>query len=244
MAKTVLLNKEQHLDLRVDTRYSAAHGDAVMWVPTFAAEFRKLQTHYPILFQKDTNNGRFFPVALLGLEQGENLFLTAQGWNCSYIPLMQQRIPFSIGLYSEGDNGAKRPMINVDIEHPKTSTGNGERLFEVHGGVTPYLEKISSMLDVINDWNAHNEQFIKALLELELLEPVTIDMTLANGNKGQLFGYFTIKEERMVELSAAELHSLNQQGFLLPIYMAIASLAKIKTLIDLKSATASRSEQQ
>ena len=243
MARTVLLNKEQHLDLCVNTGYSAALGDAVMWVPTFALEFRNLQAHYPILFHKDTNSGRFFPVALLGLEQGENLFLTGQGWDCRYIPLMQQRIPFSIGLYNEGDSDVKRPMINIDLEHPKVSSGTGRRLFETHGGVTPYLEKMSNMLNVIHDWNTHNEQFIKALVELELLEPVNIDITLTNGDKGQLFGYFTIKEERLAELSAAELHSLNQQNFLLPIYMALASVVNIRELIERKSATASRSEQ-
>ncbi len=241
MPKTVLLSKEKHLDLYVNPGYSAALGDAVMWVPTFAMEFRNLQAHYPIFFQKDSNNGRFFPVAMLGLEQGENLYLNERGWDCRYIPLMQQRIPFSIGLYADGDN-EKRPMINIDIEHPKVSHTSGERLFNPQGGVTPYLEKISAMLNVIHEWNTHNDEFIKALVELELLEQVNIDITLNNGEKGQLFGYYTIKEERLSELGANDLHNLNQRNFLLPIYMAVGSVVNVRELIERKSASASRSE--
>lgn len=235
MTKTVLLNKENHTDLRVNTHYSRALGDGVMWVPTFAAEFRNLQSHYPILFQKDTTTGRFFPLALFGLAQGENLFLNDNGWDCTTIPLMLQRGPFSIGLYGEGDVNEKRRLIHIDLDHPKVSTSEGERLFETHGAGTAYLERVSGMLEAIHVWSLDNELFIEALLSLNLLEPVTFDITLADGSKGQLLGYYSIHEERLADLSAQELQDLNQKNFLLPIYMALASLSNIRKLIERKS---------
>lgn len=235
MTKTVLLTKDKHKEICINTIYSQATGDSVMSVPTFALEFRNLQPHYPILFQKDTETGRFFPVVLLGLEQGENLFLKADKWDCSYIPVMAQKGPFSIGLYGEDDLKDKQRLIHIDADHPKVNNSIGLRLFEAHGGATEYLEKVSGLLDLIHHFNEHNQKFLKELIAKDLLESVTIDITLANGYKGQLFGYYTIKEERMLELTGSELKSLNQEGFLLPIYMAIASVSNVRKLIDRKS---------
>jgi hypothetical protein len=236
MNKPVLLTKEKHRDIYINTAYSRELGDSLMSVPTFALEFRNLQPHYPILFQKDPETARFFPVVLFGLEQGENLFLKNNMWDCTYIPLMAQKGPFSIGLYGDGDIKDKQRLIHIDMDHPKVNTSEGLRLFEVHGGVTEYLEKSSGLLDTIHNFSEHNKEFMKELVAKELLESVTVDITLANGHRGQLFGYYTIKEERMAELNGNELQSLNEKGFLFPIYMEIASLPNIRKLIERKSA--------
>jgi hypothetical protein len=235
MTKTVLLTKDQHKDTSINSAYAKELGDAVMSVPTFALEFRNLQAHYPILFQKDSQTGRFFPIVLLGFEQGENLFLKNGKWDAAYIPVMAQKGPFSIGLYGDGELKDKQRLIHIDMGHPKVNSGGELRLFEQHGGATDYLEKVSGLLDIIHHYNEHNQEFLQELVQKDLLEQVTIDITLANGHKGNLIGHYTIKEERMQELSGNELQSLNQKGFLLPIYMAIASISSIRKLIDRKS---------
>ena len=78
MSNPVLLNHVEHRDLRVDARRGAAFGDDVMYAPAVPAEFRSLQAHYPIVFQRDAAGG-FHPLALLGLRQGENLFRMTSG---------------------------------------------------------------------------------------------------------------------------------------------------------------------
>lgn len=236
MMKTVLLTKENHKNVYIKTAYSRELGDSSMAVPTFALEFRNLQPHYPILFQKDSETSRFLPVALFGLEQGENLYLKNNMWDCTYIPLMAQKGPFSIGLYGDGDIKEKQRLIHIDMNHPKVNASEGLRLFEAHGGATEYLEKVSGLLDAIHNFSEHNKGFMQELTAKELLEPVTVDITLANGERGQLFGYYTIKEERMAELNGNELQALNEKGYLFPIYMAIASLSNIRKLIERKSA--------
>src|SRR5690625_6022370 len=76
MANNVLLNNTDHRDLRVHNRYAPELGDNVMYTPTFAREFKTIQAHYPIVFQKQAQGDTFIPLALLGLENHENLFLT------------------------------------------------------------------------------------------------------------------------------------------------------------------------
>lgn len=233
--KTVLLNNEQHRDLRVDPSYRPEYGDAVMWSQTFASEFLSVQAHYPILFQKDPASGRFLALALFGVEQGENLFLNDGRWDAGYIPLMMQRVPFSIGRYpQEGESEAQR-MLHIDIEHPKVNSEQGQRLFESNGSKTLYLERVSGMLEAIHHWVEQDAAFIGALVEHDLLETVTMDITLADGTKGQLLGFHTINEDKVNALPSEQVASLHQQGFLQPIYMVLASMPNMRKLVERKS---------
>ena len=102
MTNAVLLDNVTHKDLRVKTGYSAEFGDSINLALVFPTEFTFVQREYPILFQKDSN-GEFQAVALLGLDKGENLFLDKDGWNARYVPAVQRRGPFLIGLHRKDD---------------------------------------------------------------------------------------------------------------------------------------------
>jgi hypothetical protein len=236
MANNVLLNSKDHRELRVHQGYSAKLGDNVMWTPTFVAEFKTVQAHYPIVFQQQEDEKGFIPVILLGLENNENLFLLDDGWDASYVPLLIQRIPFSIGLYDDAAVGEKKKMIHVDLDHPKvTSDGSGERLFRDDGSVTDYLDRISGMLETIHQAQEGDRKFVKKLEELDLLEPVSMDIKLANGSEGQLMGFHIVNEDKLAGLSSEQLGRLHSHGWLESIFMTIASLGKIQNLIDRKS---------
>ena len=58
---------------------------------------RNVQACYPIFFIKDGATGQFYPAAVFGFDENENLFLSDQGWDASYIPMMIRRHPFLIG---------------------------------------------------------------------------------------------------------------------------------------------------
>ena len=235
MAKTTLLNFQLHKDLRIRTQRTHALGDGVMWCPTFASEFRSVQAHYPILFQEDAATHELFPVALFGLEQGENLFLTDSGWSAGYIPAMMQRTPFSIGLYPSDEEGRdNRRMMHIDVQHPRVNDTEGERLFGDDGAETPFLKRASGMLETIHVWSQHNKDFMAVLSELELVESVALDVTSRTGDKGQLIGFYTINEERLASFDANVVSTLHARGFLEPIYMVMASLSNVRKLAELK----------
>jgi hypothetical protein len=238
VAKISLLNNEVHRNLKIITEQSPNFGDDVMWTPTFASEFRNIQAHYPILFQEDLASHELFPIALFGFEKGENLFLSESGWDASYIPLMIQRIPFSIGLYpGEKVDDEEKRLVNIDLDHPRVNTAEGEILFGEHGEESPYLTRISSMLEAIHICNKHSQEFMSAIVEFDLIEPVTMDIVSPNGFNGQLIGFYTINEDRLAGLEAKTLESLHKRDFLQPIYFALASLSNIRTLIEKKSIT-------
>ena len=82
---------------------------------------------------------------------------------------------------------------------------------------------------------ADDDARLRALDRYQLLEPFTLEVTLDSGATNRLVGFHAIAEERLAELDAATLGKLNVDGHLLPIYMAVASLANLPALIARKN---------
>jgi hypothetical protein len=229
MPNSVLLNNVDHQQLRVITAHGAAYGDDVMLAPTFAAEFRDLQASYPIVFRQSADAAGFEPVALLGFQQGENLFLDGSTWDAPYVPLMIRRQPFLIGVNGE------ELMINIDLDHPRVSSTEGEPVFLPFGGSTEYLQGVEAVLSSIHNGLQSNLAFIAALRALELLEAFVVDIELDDGSQNRLAGFYTINEERLQGLAGADLERLQRAGHLHAIYMVLASVAQFRGLIDRKN---------
>ena len=226
MAQHVLLNNVDHHDLRVITHKSAALGDAVMLAHTFPAEFRALQAHYPIVYQKTADGLSFQAVALLGLQPGQNLFLGPEGWDAAYIPLALRRQPFLIGRDGQG------LQVHVDLDSPRLSRTEGEPLFLPQGGTTPYLQQISAILGAIHEGVQHADDFLRALLTHELLEPFVLQTQDNQGQAQNLSGFYTLHEERLAALDAASLAELHAPGHLQALYMMLASQSQFASLIE------------
>ena len=238
MTNYVLLNDSEHSKLKVVTQHSAKYGDNVKYAMTFPFEFRNIQSSYPIFFNKDPDTGAFFPLALFGFENDENLFLSDAGWNAPYVPVMITRHPFLIGFQQDAENPElKKPMVSIDLDNPRVNEDEGEPLFLEHGGSSEFLQRATGHLELIHQGNEHSKKFIDALIENDLLESITLNIELNNGSSNQLLGYYAINEDSVQQLSDEVLGQLNTQGFLQPIYMVIASQSRLRTLVDLKNLT-------
>lgn len=237
MANQVLLDNVAHKNLRIITTRSARYGDNIANTSVFPSEFRRVQAEYPIVFREDASEGYFEPVAMLGLEGGENLFLEDDTWNARYVPLMIQRQPFLIGFqqHTEGGVPVKEAVIYIDMNSPRISESEGEAVFLEHGGVSPYLEHVTSVLKAINEGHKYNKGFSDALIKYELLEPFALEVELNNGSKFKLLGFHTIDEEKLNALDGDALESLHSRGYLEHIYMTMASIANFSVLIQEKN---------
>lgn len=231
-----MLNDVDHQDVRIITEHSAALGDNLMHVMTFPFEFRSVQAFYPILFHRD-GRGELYPVALFGFVSGENLFLDEAGWHARYVPAMIRRQPFLIGFEGgNGQGGDRRRMLSLDLGSPRVSKERGEPLFEPLGGRTPFLEEMATLLETLYQGAEHNRKFVAALQEHGLIESVTFDIALADGSRNQLLGFYAIDEEKVRALPGEALGSLSRDGFLMPLFMMLASTVNVRTLVDLKNA--------
>ena len=232
MSNYTILRPDHHQNLCVDMSRSAALGDEVSQVLTYPLEFRDIQSCYPIFFTKDSETGAFMPVALLGLNTGQNLFMINDAWDAHYIPKLIERNPFLIARPANANpNQTPQPKLSIDLDSPRVTEDRGEALFDSAGAPTDFLENIIAMMQRIHQGLEHGAQLSQALVAHELLEPMTVNLTLADGESKVLEGFYAIAEETLFNLSGEALQTLNQAGFLQPIYMAIASFSRLNDLM-------------
>jgi hypothetical protein len=236
---SVLLNSRDHAAMRVVTRRGTAYGDGAILAPLFPAEFRNAQAHYPIVF-RDDGAGGLYPVALFGLVEGRNLFLAHAGsetvWNAHYLPWSVERQPFMIGRSAAQGPAADGDglQLHVDLTHPRVRLAEDDdaALFDAHGQPTELVERAASLLRAIHEGMQALPTFMDALLTHRLLESFVLDIEAEDGGITRIGGFQAIHEERMAALDAEVLGALHRAGFLEPIYMAVASMAQLRGLIE------------
>lgn len=236
MPKFALLNNVDHQDVKIITTRAARYGDDVMKAPVFPFEFRNVQAFYPILLQQDGQGGHT-PVALFGFQERENLFLSETGWDAAYVPAIVRRQPFLIGFQDTRKDGKRERVrvLSLDENHPRVNKETGEALFTPLGGRTPFLEEAANLLETIHEGLDQCGAFANALRERDLIEAVTFDITLDDGTQNQLLGFECVNEEKVRQLPGKALGELNQAGFLMPLFMMLASLANVARLIERKN---------
>ena len=236
MTKVAMLDNVTHKDLKVKMGYSAEYGDNINLALIFPTEYAFIQREYPILFRKNSK-GDFESVALLGLDKGENLFLADSNWNARYIPAIQQRGPFVIGLH--GKNGqasaGQEPMVHIDLDHPRVSETEGAPLFLRHGGNSPFLDHASRMLQMIYLGTEMTKPMFSAFEDADLLEPMDVEVAVNEQVKYTIPDFFTINQDNLAKLSGSELESLNRHGFLHLAMMVASSLGNLSWLVELKN---------
>jgi hypothetical protein len=233
MSSHAILTADAHRDLRVRTDRSAELGDDVMMALAVPSEFRKLQADYPILFRLDLDRDSFTAVAMFGFEAGENLFLESGRWEAGYRPLSIDIQPFLIG---GRPGGAEAKQVHVDMASPRIDTaGEGVRVFDEDGRATPYLERVSDQLGALDAGYRDSAGFFDALRRYELLEPLSLEVTLEDGSTNRLVGFHAIDEEKLRTLDGDALGDLHFNDHLMPIFMAVASLGRFADLIARKN---------
>jgi hypothetical protein len=234
MANPVLLDNITHKDLRVRLKYGASFGDNVGTVLAMPTEFADLQREYPIFFRRDTS-GDYYAVALLGFDKDENLYLDGDRWDAFYLPGMVARGPFMIGFQErqEGSEVQRQPVIHVDMDHPRISETEGERVFLDQGGHSPYLQRITRVLNGLNEGFAVAKPMYAAFVALGLIVPVQL-VKITGREPVNLLGFHTIDREKLGKLGPEDLLKLHRTGFLQGAYLVLASHANLEILIDRK----------
>lgn len=113
--------------------------------------------------------------------------------------------------------------------------GEGVRVFDEHGSPTPYLETVAEQLGALDEGWQGSAEFFAALRRHELLEPLTLEITLDDGSTNRLVGFHVVDEDRLRALDGDALGELHRDGHLMPLFMAVASVGKLSELIARKN---------
>jgi SapC len=225
VTQIVPLNKEAHRTLKVDGRASAAYGDSQHFVQVIVNEFPQLVVRYPILFSKNSGTGQLYCGAMLGFDQGENLFLEEWRERDTYRPLALQRLPF----YVHG------PEIAIDLDHPRVGAEAGQPLFDQSGQPSRYLQSIIWAFQDLEPGIRTTNVFIARLLELQLIEPIDMEVELDDGTTHHCAGLYTINQDVLAKLPDPAVVELFRRGYLTLIHLMIASLKQLPLLARRKN---------
>ena len=225
MTQIVPLNNEVHRSITVDGRASGAYGDNQRFVQVIVQEFSLLVVHYPILFSKNAQTGQFYCGAMLGFDEGENLFLEEWRHGELYRPLNLQRGPF----YANGTE------LAIDLDDPRVDAERGEPLFTEQGQPSRYLQSIVWSFQHLQPGFELTNIFITRLLQLRLIEPVDIEVELDDGTALKCIDLYTINPEVLEKLPDAVVVELFRREYLHLIHYMIASLKHIPRLANKKN---------
>jgi hypothetical protein len=225
LTNVVILNSEAHQSLRVGSEIAARYGDNQRFVSVAVNEFPALAAHYPIFFAKEADTGAFYCGAMLGFDEGENLFLADGKGQEAYRPLNLRRGPFFV---AGGD-------LAIDLDHPRVSQSEGEVLFDGGGKPSAYVESIVAVFRELRPGLEMTKKFIETLLNLKLIEPMDIDVGFDDGSARKLLGLYTVNQPVLRALPDAAVVDLFRRGYLHLIYLMIASLKQVPVLAQKKN---------
>lgn len=226
MTQIVPLNNEVHRSIIVDGRAAAAYGDNQRFVQVVVNEFPLLVIHYPILLSKNADTGQFYCGAMLGFDEGENLFLEEWRHGELYRPLNLQRGPF----YTNGSE------LAIDLDNPRVGAEGGTLLFTEQGQPTRYLQSIIGTFQDLKPGLEVTKLFIARLLELKLVEAVDIEVAFDDGTARKCIDLYTINQEVLERLPDAVVVELFRRGYMRLIHYMIASLKHVPLMANKKNA--------
>jgi hypothetical protein len=228
--QVVPVNKERHAGKKVrpSNDFGFAAGFHIAYVTTH--EFARAAAVYPVVFLEDKDNDSYRPVALLGLDAGENLFVDAQGkWSASYIPAIIRRYPFALVKAPDAD----RYIVCVDEASQLLSDTEGAALFDEAGNPTQVIENVKRYLGELQQMDQITHEFSQFLVQNNLLTPLNMRVNAGSGVRN-ITGCHVINEERLNNFTDAKFLEVRQKGYLPAIYAHLISLAQIERLASLK----------
>jgi hypothetical protein len=220
------LNATQHGKMRIRRLEKAPHIAATHAIPVTVDEFPLLQRHYPIIFAVGETP---VPLALMGLNEGVNVFLDENGVPRSpeiYMPAYLRRYPFLLArLRPDSDE------LSLCFDPQAGTIGefeDGEPLFD---GDQP-SEATKAILQFCEQFEAAGQRttaFIEELKKSELLMDGEVAIQPEGAPQPFVYrGFRMVDEEKLRELRGDELRKMNQNGMLPLIYAHLFSLSQIR----------------
>lgn len=193
------------------------------FIPLHIGEFAFAAVSYPIIFVGEAKA----PLAVLGLREGENLFVDETGAYRpgAYIPSFIRRYPF----VAASDPQNERMIVCIDRSASLWTEDNPDALLFEDGKPTAFTNNCIEFCSQFDADRARTEAFVALMNELDLFESkqTTFTPRQPDGTTGEpvmVAEFFAISEAKLNALPAAKLAELRDNGALPQIYAHLISL--------------------
>jgi hypothetical protein len=220
------LNLDQHGTMKVRGISGMPELGRTHAIPLTVDEFTLVQRHFPIVFSV---GGTPVPIALMGLNEGVNVFLDENGRPLDtniYIPAYLRRYPFLLAkLRPESDE------LSLCYDPTSGAVGDfadGEPLFD---GDQPSAAT-KAILEFCEQFEAaglRTNAFVEDLVKSDLLMDGEVAIQPEGFDQPFVYrGFRMVDEEKIRNLRGDELRKMNQNGMLPLIYAHLFSLAQMR----------------
>jgi hypothetical protein len=184
--------------------------------------------HYPLAFVRGADQACAL-VALVGLQQGQNLMIGANGqWLAPYVPALVRAYPFAVGRTEDGQQ-----LLCVDESIALAGDGQtGERFFDDNGALAAPVQQVLAFLNQLESSRAITITAANALFDAGVLEPWTIQIE-GLASEHWLPGLLRINEAALNALPNEKFLELRHVGALPLAYGQMLSTGNLQKLVDL-----------
>jgi hypothetical protein len=220
------LNLDQHGKMKVRAITSMPEVGRTHAVPLTVDEFTLVQRHYPIVFSV---GGTPVPIALMGLNDGVNVFLDDNGRALDanlYIPAYLRRYPFLLAkLRPDSDE------LSLCYDPTSGAVGDfdeGEPLFD-GDQPSPATKAILEFCEQFEAAGLRTNAFVEDLVKSDLLMDGEVAIQPEGFDQPFVYrGFRMVDEEKVRNLRGDELRKMNQNGMLPLLFAHLFSLSQMR----------------
>ena len=222
------LSSQTHADFRVRSQDGAPFLASQHAVPLTVEEFPLVQRKMPIVF---SSGDEPVPLALMGLNEGVNLFVTEEGKlieEDTYVPAYIRRYPY---LLARLRPEAEELSLCFDPTSPTIGAfDEGEKLFE-NGEPTEMTKAILDFNEKFEQAGQRTSHFMSELKDMALLIDGEVSIQPEGAPQPFIYrGFQMIDEKKLNEMRGDQLRKMVQNGMLPLIYSHLFSLSLMRDL--------------
>jgi hypothetical protein len=228
----IALDRVKHRTLRLDrsaTDQSRLAGMNAFFVSV--GEFAEACKDFPLVWvaagKSDDGKPQVAPLAIFGLEKGQNLCIANNQWRVRYVPAMLRYYPFAMARTS-----ATEMVLCVDEAWKGLGNDVGDPLFNADGEPSELTNSVNKQLQDLEIDVERTRLVGEKLVSLGLLRDMRFDATLPDGKSVVIDGFLTVDEEKLGKLSDAEVLELARGGILGIIHAHQISLSNMTRLAE------------
>lgn len=200
-------------------------------IPVTVTEFGLCASSFPVIFVGDERT----PVAVMGIRQGQNLFVNADGrvGEDFYVPAFARRYPFVFAA----DENSDRLILCVDRQAPMV-TNQPEVPFFENGQPSKFTNDAIEFCKEFERQRRSTADFVKMIRDLDLFEQKTVTFQPRNmdgtefGAPQKIADYWAISETRFNALPDARILELKANGALGAVYAHLVSLLNWQRVVQ------------
>src|SRR5882672_7535473 len=204
-------------------------------LPLSYTEFAVACRDYPIAFVSSDGGQSFVAMAVLGMENQQNLFVMPdEGWDPGvYLPAYVRRYPFCMTRVTV--DGKEQPERIACVEK-RAINDRGEALHNAKGEPLPSWEERRKLLFEYEADLVRSDEMARSLATLGLLETFTMQAVPKDGEPLAMTGMYRVAEQKLTDLAPDTLKDLVQKGILARVYAHLISLSNFGRLLDRRAA--------